>query len=82
MRQSRKGWPMPFVIRHIITRLFVREGFYDYQKDKDTNQKDTQSANGTHNGTQSEKDGYESRIVSMIYANNKITRKQMQKSCL
>ena len=62
---------------YFVTRIFVREGFYDYQNDANGGRNDTKSANGTHSGTQSGDDGYVSQILSMIKSNDKITRKQI-----
>ena len=64
---------------YFITRLFVREGFYDYQKDNDEDQKDTQSANGTLNGTLNNTEDKKQRLKELISANPKITRKEMSK---
>lgn len=60
---------------YFVTRLFVREGFYDYQNERQTSANGTQV--GTQSGIDSENGGYEHRILSMIKTNNKITRKQI-----
>ena len=62
---------------YFVTRLFVREGFYDYEGDTGSNLKDTQNANGTLNGTLNSADIRKKKIRELVLLNPKITRKQI-----
>ena len=55
---------------YFITRLFVREGFYDYQEDN-------QDVNGTLSGTLSHPEDQKKKIKALIRGNPKITRKEL-----
>lgn len=55
---------------YFITRLFAREGFYDFKSVNGTHL-------GTHGGTRGEKENSVARIITLIRENKKITRREL-----